>query len=70
VSIFTSFANQPGWMPGYENNFFGWTCAVAIASCFLLILSGAFYLLETKIQVSKIRSLKESQIHFDEDTYT
>lgn len=67
VSVFTTFANQPGWMPGQENNFFGWTFGVAIASCFLLISSGAFYLLETKIQVSIMKSLRQSQIHIDND---
>jgi len=65
VLIFALFANRPGWMPGHDNNFFGWAFGVAIASFFALLASGAFYLVETNIQVKKRKYLKESQTKFD-----
>lgn len=68
VLIFALFANRPGWMPGHENNYFGWTFGVAIASFIALLTSGAFYLLETNIQVKKRNSLKESQTVFNMET--
>lgn len=68
VLIFALFANRPGWMPGHDNNFFGWAFGVAIASFFALLASGAFYLVETNIQVKKRKYLKESQTKFDMDT--
>jgi len=64
VLIFALFANRPGWMPGHDNNFFGWAFGVAIASFFALLGSGAFYLVETNIQVKKRKYLKESQTKF------
>lgn len=70
VLIFALFANQPRWMPGHDNNFFGWAFGVAIASFFALLASGAFYLVETNIQVKKRKYLKESQTKFDMDTKT
>lgn len=68
VLIFALFANRPGWMPGHDNNFFGWAFGVAIASFFALLGSGAFYLVETNIQVKKRKYLKESQTKFDMET--
>ncbi|KAL4127303.1 hypothetical protein QTP88_011479 [Uroleucon formosanum] len=65
VLIFALFANRPGWMPGHDNNFFGWTFGVAIASFFALLGSGAFYLVETHTQLKKRKYLKESQTKFD-----
>lgn len=70
VLIFALFANRPGWMPGHDNNFFGWAFGVAIASFFALIASGAFYLVETNIQVKKRKYLKESQTKFNMETKT
>lgn len=68
VLIFALFANRPGWMPGHDNNFFGWAFGVAIASFFALLASGAFFLVETNIQVKKRKYLKESQTKFDMET--
>lgn len=57
-------------MPGHDNNFFGWGFGMAIASFFALLGSGAFYLVETNIQVKKRKYLKESQTKFDMETKT
>lgn len=70
VLIFALFANRPDWMPGHDNNFFGWGFGMAIASFFALLGSGAFYLVETNIQVKKRKYLKESQTKFDMETKT
>jgi len=69
VFIFSLFANQPNWMPGHENNYFGWTFGIAISSFFTLIGSGSFYFLETNIQMKKRKSLKESQNKFAMETF-
>lgn len=65
---FALFANEEGWMPGHDNNYFGWTFGIAIASCFTLLGSGAFYLVETNIQVSKKKRMRDSQIKFNLET--
>lgn len=61
VFIFGWYANQRGWMPGYENNFFGWTFGVAVLSFFALFGSGAFYLVESFTQAKKIKFLYRTQ---------
>lgn len=68
--IFALFANQPEWMPGHDNNFFGWSFGVAIASTFALFISGAFYLVETHIQKKNKKYVKQSQTITDMETET
>lgn len=59
------YANRPGWMPGHENNYFGWTFAMAIASFFALLASGILYLIEASIPMKNIYNLKKSEAHFN-----
>lgn len=57
-------------MPGHDNNFFGWSFGVAIASVFALLASGILFLTETRIQEKKDKYLKESQSRFEMDQET
>lgn len=70
LSVFTyaMFANKPGWKPGHDNNYFGWTFGIAIASCFTLLGSGACFLLETNIQLAKEKQLMETSNKLDSET--
>lgn len=57
-------------MPGHDNNFFGYSFGVAIASVFALLASGVLFLSETEIQKKKREYLKESQCRFEIDQET
>lgn len=70
VITFALFGNQDNWMPGHENNFFGWSFGVAIASIFALLGAGALFLVETNIQMKKRKYMKESQTHFEMNVET
>lgn len=70
VLIFALFANQPNWMPGHDNNYFGWAFGVAIASFIALIISGTFYLIETHVQRKKQNYVNQSQNTVDMETET
>lgn len=48
-------------MLGHDNNFFGWSFGVAVASVFALLASGILFLTEAHIQKKKQKYLKESQ---------
>lgn len=63
--IFGLWANRDNWMPGHDNNFFGWSFGVAIASVFALLASGILFLTETHIQKKKRKYLKESRNRFE-----
>ncbi|XKL60553.1 hypothetical protein PGB90_007610 [Kerria lacca] len=59
--IFGFWANRDNWMLGHDNNFFGWSFGVAVASVFALLASGILFLTEAHIQKKKQKYLKESQ---------
>lgn len=54
------FATELGWIPGHDNNYFGWVFGIAIASCFTLLGSGACFLLETNIQLAEEKHVMEA----------
>lgn len=57
-------------MPGHDNNFFGWSFGVAIASVFALIASGTLFLTESEIQKKKKQYMRESQSRLEMDQET
>lgn len=62
VLIFGLFANRDQWMPGHDNNYFGWSYFVAVASVVALLASGILFSAETARQ----RKLQEEmQSRFD-----
>lgn len=68
--IFGIWGNRDNWMPGHDNNFFGWSYAMAVASVFALIASGILFLTETHIQKKKQHNTRESQnrLHYQHET--
>ncbi|XP_014254938.1 transmembrane protein 182 [Cimex lectularius] len=65
VIVFAIWANQDGWMPGHDNNFFGWTFALAIAGTIASLIAGGLFLVEGVLQKKKRMYLKESQTRFE-----
>lgn len=70
VVVFAIWANKDGWLPGHENNFFGWAFALAIAGCLASFISGGFFLAEGTVQRKKRTYLKESQTRFEMEQET
>lgn len=68
--IFGLWANQDKWMPGHDNNFFGWSFGVAIASVFALIAAGILFLVEARIQNRKKKYHEEAQRRFERNQET
>ncbi|KAL1132638.1 hypothetical protein AAG570_010590 [Ranatra chinensis] len=65
VIVFAITANRPDWMPGHENNFFGWSFGVAIAGSIAALITGGLFLVEANVQKKKRKHLKESQTRFE-----
>ena len=70
VIVFAIWANQEEWMPGHENNFFGWTFAMAIAGCIASFIAGGLFLVEGNVQKKKRKYFKESQTRFEMEQET
>lgn len=68
--IFGLWGNQDNWMPGHDNNFFGWSFGVAIASVFALIAAGVLFLVEARIQNRKKKYHEEAQRRFERNQET
>lgn len=65
VIVFASTANRKGWLPGHDNNFFGWSFALAvIGSAFLIIASGLLFV-DANIHERKQEYLTDSQVRFE-----
>ncbi|XP_075236713.1 claudin family member sinuous [Lycorma delicatula] len=65
VIVFALTANRDNWMPGHDNNFFGWSFALAVAGVIEALICSALFLLEANIQKKKQKQLKESQTRFE-----
>lgn len=70
IVVFAIWANQDGWMPGHDNNFFGWAFALAIAGCIASFWCGGLFLVEGVVQKKKREYLKESQTRFEMEQET
>lgn len=70
VAVFAIWANDDGWMPGHDNNFFGWAFALAIAGTIAALICGALFLVEATVQKKKRKYLKESQTRFEMEQET
>lgn len=68
--IFGFWANRDNWMPGHDNNFFGWSFGVAIVSVFALLASGTLFWTESEIQKKKKKYMRESQSRLEMDQET
>lgn len=70
VIVFACFGNRDGWMPGHDNNFFGWAFILAVIGSILGLIAGILFLVEWNIQKKKRKNLKESQTRFTLESRT
>ncbi|RZC33837.1 clc-like protein 2 [Asbolus verrucosus] len=65
VIIFASLANKNGWMPGHDNNFFGWSFVLACIGVVACLVASALFMTDGYVQQRKRRQLMESQTRFE-----
>lgn len=65
IIIFASSANQKGWMPGQDNNFFGWSFILGAIGTVSLLIASILFFVDANVQIRKRRLLKESQTRFE-----
>lgn len=65
VIIFALFGNRDKWMPGYANNWFGFSFVLAaIGACACGVASTLFFT-EAHVQERRLKQFKESQLRFE-----
>lgn len=65
VIVFASLANKNDWMPGHDNNFFGWSFVLACIGVVACLVASCLFLTDGYIQKRKRRELMESQTRFE-----
>lgn len=65
VIVFASCGNRNGWMPGHENNFFGWSFALACIGVVACIVASILFFVDGYIQQRKKEQLQDSQMRFE-----
>ncbi|XP_044267848.1 uncharacterized protein LOC123013416 [Tribolium madens] len=65
VIIFACTANTNGWMPGHDNNFFGWSFVLGCVGSVACLVAAALFLTDLYIQRRKREQLMESQTRFE-----
>lgn len=63
--IFAFWGNTDGWMPGHENNWFGYSFVLAIIGAIGFVIAGGLFLVEENVQIRKQRTFKDSQTRFE-----
>lgn len=64
VIVFAACANKNGWMPGHDNNFFGWSFALACIGVVICLVASILFFVDAYTQKRKKEKLKESQLRF------
>lgn len=65
VIVFASCANRSGWMPGHDNNFFGWSFALGCIGVVAALVASTLFFVEGYVQEHKRERLKDSQMRFE-----
>lgn len=65
VIIFACFGNRDKWMPGYANNWFGWSFVLAAVGSVAALVCSALFFTEHHAQERRVKQFKESQIRFE-----
>ncbi|XP_050514557.1 uncharacterized protein LOC126889891 [Diabrotica virgifera virgifera] len=65
VIVFACLANKNGWMPGHDNNFFGWSFALACIGVIACFVASVLFFVDVHVQRKKKRRLTESQSRFE-----
>ncbi|KAK9870574.1 hypothetical protein WA026_008136 [Henosepilachna vigintioctopunctata] len=64
VIVFASLGNRNGWMPGHENNFFGYSFVLACVGSVAMIIASILFFTDLNIQKRKKNQLQDSQAKF------
>lgn len=65
VVVFAIFGNRNGWMPGHDNNFFGYSFVLACVGTVSMLIAASLFLTDLYIHEKKKKQLKESQTRFN-----
>ncbi|KAJ8929071.1 hypothetical protein NQ314_018269 [Rhamnusium bicolor] len=65
VIVFASLANRNGWMPGHDNNFFGWSFALACIGVVASLVASTLFFVDGYVQQRKKQNLRDSQSRFE-----
>ncbi|CAG9804972.1 unnamed protein product [Chironomus riparius] len=65
VIIFACFGNRDKWMPGYANNWFGWSFILAAIGSVAALVCSSLFFTEHHAQERRLRQFKESQLRFE-----
>ncbi|XP_066159206.1 uncharacterized protein sinu [Euwallacea fornicatus] len=65
VIVFACCANRSHWMPGHDNNFFGWSFALGCIGTVAALVASTLFFVEGYVQDSKRKQLKDSQMRFE-----
>lgn len=65
VVVFACEANKDNWMPGHDNNFFGWSFALACIGVVAALVASTLFFVEGHVQDRKRKQLKNSQMRFE-----
>ncbi|KAL3282104.1 hypothetical protein HHI36_005302 [Cryptolaemus montrouzieri] len=65
VVVFAILGNRNGWMPGHENNFFGYSFVLACVGSVAMLIASALFLTDMYIQRRKRDQSQDSQARFE-----
>ncbi|XP_030750332.1 uncharacterized protein LOC115878105 isoform X1 [Sitophilus oryzae] len=65
VIVFASCANKKGWMPGHDNNFFGWSFALGCIGVVAALIASTLLFVDGHVQQRKKDKVKDSQLKFE-----
>lgn len=65
VIVFASTANKDNWLPGHDNNFFGWSFALAVIGSAACIVASVLFFVDANVQDRKLQYSTESQARFE-----
>ncbi|CAG9823375.1 unnamed protein product [Phaedon cochleariae] len=65
VIVFAVLGNKNGWMPGHENNFFGWSFALACIGVLASLVAATLFFVDAYVQRRKKKRMTESQSRFE-----
>jgi len=65
VIVFAACANRKGWMPGHDNNFFGWSFALGCIGVVAALVASTLFFVDGYVQQKKRQQLKDSQMRFE-----
>jgi uncharacterized membrane protein len=63
--VWACTANRNGWMPGHDNNFFGWSFILACIGSIALIVASILFFIDANIHERKEEAMRESQQRFE-----